>query len=227
MTMGRPPKPTHLKVLEGNPGKRALNKNEPRPQAKIPSCPKHLDKEAKVEWKRISKQLLLLGLLTEVDRAALAAYCQAWSRWIYAEEKINRLVELENQAEAKAVQLALEGQEKLGELTGEIDRLGAMQEMMGTTATTETRLVRLAAETANLQTMLDAIGNVGGLIKTTDKGYAYVTPWMQISNAQQKLMHAFLTEFGMTPAARTRIQVKPPEKVDEYEAFKQRKASSS
>lgn len=226
MTMGRPPKPTHLKVLEGNPGKRAINKNEPKPQAKAPSCPAHLDKEAKAEWRRISKQLLQLGLLTEVDRAALAAYCQAWSRWVYAEEKISQLVELENQATAKAAQLALEGQERLGVLTAEIDRLGTLQEMMGSSASTETKLVRLAAETANLQAMLDAIGNVGGLIKTTDKGYAYVTPWMQISNAQQKLMHAFLIEFGMTPASRTRIQIAPAEKVDEYEKFLQRKTSS-
>lgn len=224
---GRTPKPTHLKVLEGNPGKRALNKNEPKPQAKIPSCPSHLDKEAKVEWRRISKQLLQLGLLTEIDRAALAAYCQAWSRWVYAENKISELVELEKQASAKATQLALTGQEQLGALTAEIDRLGTLQEMMGSSATNEAKLVRLAAEAANLQTMLDGIGSVGGLIKTTDKGYSYVTPWMQISNAQQKIMHAFLTEFGMTPASRTRIQVKPQSEEDEYEKFRGRKAASS
>ena len=34
------------------------------------------------------KLLLGLGLLTDVDRAALAAYCQAWARWIEAEEAI-------------------------------------------------------------------------------------------------------------------------------------------
>jgi P27 family predicted phage terminase small subunit len=84
---GRRPKPTQLKLLEGNPGKRALNRNEPKPTGK-PTCPAHLDKRAKAEWTRISKELYAIGLLTAVDRAALAAYCQCWSRWVEAEEKI-------------------------------------------------------------------------------------------------------------------------------------------
>lgn len=29
-----------------------------------------------------------MGVLTLVDRAALAAYCQAWGRWVEAEEKL-------------------------------------------------------------------------------------------------------------------------------------------
>jgi P27 family predicted phage terminase small subunit len=51
-------------------------------------CPGHLDKIAKKEWRRISGELIAVGLLTEVDRAALAAYCCAWSRWVAAEESI-------------------------------------------------------------------------------------------------------------------------------------------
>ena len=37
---GRKPKPTAVKQLEGNPGKRQLNANEPKPAARAPSCPK-------------------------------------------------------------------------------------------------------------------------------------------------------------------------------------------
>lgn len=85
---GRRPTPTALKALSGNPGKRELNKNEPKPAARIPPCPKHLNKEAKAEWRRISKELAVLGLLTMVDRAALAAYCQSWARWVAAEEEL-------------------------------------------------------------------------------------------------------------------------------------------
>jgi len=33
---GRRPKPTRLKMLTGNPGKRPLNGNEPRPAAAVP-----------------------------------------------------------------------------------------------------------------------------------------------------------------------------------------------
>ena len=38
-TRGRKPKPTAIKELEGNPGKRPLNANEPKPERKAPRCP--------------------------------------------------------------------------------------------------------------------------------------------------------------------------------------------
>lgn len=85
MPGGRPPKPTELKALAGNPGKRPLNKAAPKVAPKRPPCPAHLQGEARREWNRITKQLLDLKLLTEVDRAALAAYCQCWARWVQAE----------------------------------------------------------------------------------------------------------------------------------------------
>lgn len=31
------------------------------------------------------------GLLTQLDRAALAAYCVAWSRWVKAEEQLEQV----------------------------------------------------------------------------------------------------------------------------------------
>lgn len=36
---GRKPKPTALKKLEGNPGKRKLNTKEPVPAKGMPDCP--------------------------------------------------------------------------------------------------------------------------------------------------------------------------------------------
>ena len=85
---GRKPKPTAIKKLEGNPGKRGLNEKEPKPKKKAPKCPAWLDEEAKKEWKRMCKQLEDLGILTEIDMAAFAGYCQAYSRWKDAEEFI-------------------------------------------------------------------------------------------------------------------------------------------
>lgn len=86
--MPNPPKPTVLKLIQGNPGKRAINRREPQPRAGIPPCPKHLSRPARVEWKRVAEQLAEIGLLTQIDRAALAAYCQAWGRWVESEEKL-------------------------------------------------------------------------------------------------------------------------------------------
>ena len=83
---GRKPKPTAIKELEGNPGKRPLNDAEPKPERKAPPCPKWLEPEAKKEWRRLSKQLEQIGVLTEVDQAAFASYCQAYARWKEAEE---------------------------------------------------------------------------------------------------------------------------------------------
>lgn len=85
---GRKPKPVELKILEGNPGKRPLNLDAPVPTQGIPACPSFLSAEAKKEWRRVSKELLAVGLLTVVDRAALAGYCQAYARWKQAEEAI-------------------------------------------------------------------------------------------------------------------------------------------
>lgn len=77
---GPPPTPTNLKVLRGNPGKRRLNNREPDPEPAIPSCPSFLNKEARREWHRVSKLLFANGLITQLDRAAFAGYCDAYAR---------------------------------------------------------------------------------------------------------------------------------------------------
>ena len=81
---GRPPKPTRLKLLQGNPGKRALPKNEPQPATGIPTRPEWLSPEAKREWNRVVPELARLGLLAQVDRALIAAYCQSWAMYVEA-----------------------------------------------------------------------------------------------------------------------------------------------
>jgi len=77
MTAGRKPKPTALKLLDGNPGKRAINRSEPRPESGMSACPSWLPKSAKAEWRRVVPELERLGMLAKVDRAALVSYCQA------------------------------------------------------------------------------------------------------------------------------------------------------
>jgi P27 family predicted phage terminase small subunit len=89
-TPGRRPTPTALKVLRGNPSKRPVNEREPRPPATTPRCPPHLSKEARREWRRTAKLLAEMGLLTSVDRAALALYCEAWARWVEAEQALQK-----------------------------------------------------------------------------------------------------------------------------------------
>ena len=134
-TRGRKPTPTAIKELEGNPGKRPLNDAEPRPQKKAPACPKWLDAEAKKEWRRLAKTMEAMGVLTEVDMAAFAGYCQAYARWKQAEERIT-------------------------------DR---------------------------------------GLVMRTPSGYAQQVPYISIAQQYLRLMNQFAEQFGLTPAARSRI----------------------
>jgi P27 family predicted phage terminase small subunit len=79
-----PKKPTNLKVLQGTFRKDRAPKNEPMPEVEIPAVPAHLSDEAKVEWGRVSEELCTLGLLSRIDRAALAAYCECWADWVDA-----------------------------------------------------------------------------------------------------------------------------------------------
>ena len=134
-TRGRKPTPTALKLLEGNPGKRKLNDKEPKPEKKAPSCPKWLEPEAKKEWRRLAKKMELMGVLTEVDMAAFAGYCQAYARWKEAEEFITQ----------------------------------------------------------------------HGTIVKTPSGYWQTVPQVSIAQTYLKVMNRLAEQFGLTPAARSRI----------------------
>lgn len=85
---GRKPKPTKLKILEDYRNKKRINPDEPKPKVKIPSCPKHLTGIARKEWRRIAKELKSLGILSNIDRSALAAYCVVYGRWVQAEKLV-------------------------------------------------------------------------------------------------------------------------------------------
>ena len=88
-TRGRKPTPTAIKELEGNPGRRPLNRNEPVPVYRAPPCPKTLGPEAKREWRRLAKPLESMHVLTELDMAVFATYCDAYEQWKKATEFIN------------------------------------------------------------------------------------------------------------------------------------------
>ena len=87
---GARPLPTKLKVLRGTLRNGRANPREPVLAVAIPRCPAHLGAEAKREWKRASRELAEYGLLTRIDRAALALYCEAWGRWVDAEQSLRK-----------------------------------------------------------------------------------------------------------------------------------------
>ena len=135
MTRGPKPKPTAIRRAEGNLGKRAWNHAEPIPPDGVPDCPAHLSVPARDEWHRLVHVLHGMGVVTMVDRAALAAYCQCYGRWVEAEEKLQSTP----------------------------------------------------------------------LLLKTASGYVQQSPYLSIANKQLELMGRYMTELGLTPAARSRV----------------------
>ncbi|MFC3616003.1 phage terminase small subunit P27 family, partial [Lutimaribacter marinistellae] len=89
------------------------------------------------EWRRLATPLHEAGILTLADRAALAAYCQAYARWVEAEEKL--------------------------------------------------------AETP--------------MLLKTPNGHVQQSPWLTVANKQLELMSRYMSELGLTPVARTRLDL--------------------
>lgn len=78
---GRNRKSDRAKVLTGTfrPDRANPAEPEPRQTKKVPSPPAYLEPEAKVEWRRLARELHRTGILTIADRSSFAAYCQAWA----------------------------------------------------------------------------------------------------------------------------------------------------
>lgn len=109
MKPGFPPQPTNLRVLRGNPGRRPLPSREPRPDIALPACPAWLDVEARSEWRRMGKLLLTVKCIALQDRAVLAAYCAAWSRFRRATEAVQKvaLTQTTPQGSLRAPEIAI------------------------------------------------------------------------------------------------------------------------
>ena len=78
--MGRPRKPTVLKILEGNPGRRPLNKSEPQYEAKV-AKPDDLTGMASFWWDRVVPELVRLGLAQSVDLPSLVLLANDYAGW--------------------------------------------------------------------------------------------------------------------------------------------------
>jgi P27 family predicted phage terminase small subunit len=84
--MGRKPKPSALRRLAGNPGKRAYNHREPvlpPPTLDVPSVLAN-DPLATEEWQRLLPILQAAHVITEGDRGTLIALCLQWSAFLTA-----------------------------------------------------------------------------------------------------------------------------------------------
>jgi P27 family predicted phage terminase small subunit len=136
-------------MLTGNPGKRPLNGDEPKPEASAPECPPELSPLARKEWDRLAGELGALRMLTNLDRGALAAYCSAYALWAEANE---------------------------------------------------------------------ALQKYGVMIKSP-QGFPIQSPYLSVANRQAEIMMRIASEFGFTPASRSRIATPPEKKPSLFDLF--------
>lgn len=149
------PKPPALRALEGNASKRPLDLAAGvNPRIEIPDAPRHLSKEARKEWKRITPLLEELGLISGLDRVALGLYCQA----------AGRLAELETAFNSKVALL--------------VKDKGMAYE--------------------------DAVYEASYAV--TPSGYAQQSVIVQLIKAAREQVNRYLMHFGLSPAARGRVQ---------------------
>jgi P27 family predicted phage terminase small subunit len=139
---GKNRKPTALKKLQGNAGKRKLNAREPKPKLGVPEMPMHLSKLAKVAWRRLIPILSAMKVLTVADGDALGGYCSAITQWILSDAAIA----------------------KYGILTAELDE------------STGTSILR-------------------------------TNPAVRVRSDALRHMRSFESEFGLTPASRSKLSI--------------------
>lgn len=146
---GRKPRPTALRVIEG---RKPLSTNEPQPKICLVPPPDDLDGFALEEWNRVAPELYQLGLLSNIDRETLVAYCEAVATARVAQSALRELARKERRR-----------------------KRGAKFE---------------------------------GLIVFGPTGAPYPHPLVSIRNKAQADAVRYAAEFGMTPASRSRIDVK-------------------
>jgi P27 family predicted phage terminase small subunit len=87
---GRKPKPTYLRLLQGNPGHRPLNTDEPEPEGNLIDAPETFSDRQRALWTRT---LLNVpdGLLRRLDLGIFTSYIVNLAEFLDADRKVQTL----------------------------------------------------------------------------------------------------------------------------------------
>lgn len=90
----RGPAPIPMRQLQARGSKLARHaKDNPDPNVEAPEPPDWLDDIARTEWFYIAAELVRLGVVARIDRAALAGYCSSYSAVVRADKDIQEFGE--------------------------------------------------------------------------------------------------------------------------------------
>lgn len=74
---GRPPKPTALRIIEGDRHTERFNHHEPIPRPARPECPDEVSDPVREIWDYTVGELDAMGIAHACDRDTLLCYCEA------------------------------------------------------------------------------------------------------------------------------------------------------
>jgi P27 family predicted phage terminase small subunit len=151
---GPRPKPTSIKKLLGNPGRRPLNKSEPKPKRQRSRPPAHLSDKARGTWERIAIILDDMGVLTAADSIALEMLCEAYADYLLARD--------------------------------ELEAFGS--------------------------NFYQTVNSQGGVMHRPH-------PAVAVMQDADRRIRAWLSEFGITPSARSRVKIDPPAEPDPADKY--------
>ena len=81
MKPGPKPIPKNVRILRGNPSKRALPENIPEPElvVVVPEPPEQLSLVARPHWNQFAEQLAKMRVLSDADYPALCMLCESYA----------------------------------------------------------------------------------------------------------------------------------------------------
>lgn len=87
---GPRPEPTIIKMAKGNPGKRPLNKSEPKPPSDDITPPDWVTGVARSKWDEVVPKLIGMGVMTNADIDTIARYCTMHEQFVKYLEQVRR-----------------------------------------------------------------------------------------------------------------------------------------
>jgi P27 family predicted phage terminase small subunit len=74
---GPPPKPAHIRLLNGTPASKIRNHNEPKARDILPVVPDNITEDVRAVWDETLRELVAMHTAHAADRESLHCYCEA------------------------------------------------------------------------------------------------------------------------------------------------------